>query len=131
MLKSFNNIFSNKATWNGPHHLDFLEPFKVKFHYKDRKISYLGLITIDYPADNLIESAKLWNDWQEVQIMAQVNLEQPHSYGFKNKKTGSHIFIYLHELMGKSVADIYYVDNKYKAVIKRFIEFGCIYIKLY
>lgn len=130
MLKSFNDIFPSAPAWNSPHHMGRLEPRVVKFHPSEaRTTTYLGLCEIERPAEDLLESARSWMDWEEVQIYTQRNLDEPHSYGFKNKKTGGHIFIYLHEFMKKQVADVHYIDGKSKAAIKKFIDYGFYDIK--
>jgi len=129
MLKSFDSIFPNKPAWNAPHHMGLLEPRSIKFHYSEsRNTNYMGLCTIDEPAEQLLESARSWDDWEEVQIITQRNLDEPHSYGFKNKKTGGHVFMYFHECLKKPVADIHYIDGKNKAAIRKFIEYGFFHI---
>jgi hypothetical protein len=129
MLKSFESVFPSKSAWNAPHHMDFLEPRSVKFHYSERRsTNYLGLCEIEHPAKNLLESARSWSDWEEVQIYTQRNLDEPHSFGFKNKKTGGHLFLYFHEAFGKKVVDMHYIDGKYNAAIQKFIGYGFFHI---
>jgi hypothetical protein len=129
MLKSFNDIFPNTPAWDSPHHMGRLEPRVVKFHPSEaRKTTYMGLCEIERPANDLLESARSWSDWEEVQIYTQRNLDEPHSFGFKNKKTGGHLFLYFHEAFGKKVVDMHYIDGKYNAAIQKFIGYGFFHI---